>query len=60
VSGESQIVIEISNGVIAIIGGLVLYSVNRIFNWVKSVNTRMSRIERKMDIDSPESDEHAL
>lgn len=38
--------LEISNGVITVIGGLILYAVARALKWTRSVDERLDRIER--------------
>ncbi len=43
---QSTLVIEISNGVIAVITGVTLYGLNRVFRWVRSVDQRLDRIEK--------------
>ena len=44
----NTLVVEISNGVIAVITGTVLYGINRIFRWVRSVDKRLDRIEKTL------------
>jgi hypothetical protein len=49
----SPIALEVSNGVIAVIAGLTLYTVSRILRWIRSVDRRLDAIERKAGIDAP-------
>lgn len=47
----TTVAVEISNGVIAVITGVTLYGITRMFRWVHSVDQRLDRIEK--DIAAP-------
>lgn len=43
--------VEVTNGFIAVITGLILYAITRTFRWARSVDKRLSRIEKKISDD---------
>lgn len=45
----SAVILDVSNGIIAIITGLVLYGVNRMLRWARDVDERLDAIEKKLD-----------
>jgi hypothetical protein len=45
----ANLIIEVSNGLIAIITALVLYTVNRALKWVHDVDERLDRMEKELN-----------
>jgi hypothetical protein len=46
---------EISNGIIAVLTGVILYGINRIFKWARSIDKRLDRIEKTLITPAPEA-----
>lgn len=53
----STITLQITNGLIVLISGVILYGIKRIFDWAHSIDQRLDVIERSLGRDKPEQQE---
>ncbi len=44
----STLAFQITNGVIVVISGVILYAIKRIFDWARSIDERLDAIEKSI------------